>query len=144
MVTLPVNQAFVRNFGPGLLWGCIILAITLLPGNYFPTVGSFWNLFSPDKLVHLFIFGVLGFLLLQGARKQYPGGSHRLLVIYPMLATVGLGIATEFLQAVLPIGRDANYYDAIANLAGFLLGWTASSAWNKKKKKNLQTKPKNI
>lgn len=131
---------FLKNFWPGLIWGCIILALTLLPGNYFPTVGSFWNLFSPDKLVHLFIFGVFVILLKHGNYKQYPGRSNRYITVAPIFAAVILGISTELLQAVLPIGRDANIYDAIANFVGIMLGWIFFSGWEKKIKKYLQTK----
>lgn len=134
---------FFKNFWPGLIWGCIILALTLLPGNYFPSVGSFWNLFSPDKLIHLFIFGVLGFLLIQGNYRQYSGGGNRYIEIAPIIAAALLGIATELLQAVLPIGREASIYDTVANFSGIMLGWAVLSQWEKKKKKNLQTKAKN-
>lgn len=134
---------FFKNFWPGLIWACIILALTLLPGNYFPAVNRFWNLFSPDKLVHLFIFGVLVFLLKQGSYKQYSDSSNRYIIMAPIVAAVGFGIITEFLQAVLPIGRDANIYDAVANFVGIMLGWICFGEFEKKKKKYLQTKAKN-
>jgi len=134
---------FFKNFWPGIIWGCVILALTLLPGNYFPQVGSFWNLFSPDKLVHLFIFGVFGFLLLTGTYKQYPDTINRYIFVWPLLVVVLMGVVTETLQAVLPIGRDANIYDLIANIIGCLLGWVTFSELRKKKKKYLQTNANN-
>jgi len=135
---------FLKNFWQGLIWGCFILALTLLPGNYFPSVGSFWNLFSPDKLVHLFIFGVFVILLITGNYRQYSGRESRYIDIAPVLAAALLGITTEVLQAVLPVGRDANIWDAIANIAGILLAWAVFTHLRNKKKKNLQTKAKNI
>ncbi|MCB9015990.1 MAG: VanZ family protein [Lentimicrobiaceae bacterium] len=135
---------FLKNFWPGLLWACVILVLTLLPGNYFPGINSFWELFSPDKLIHIFLFGVLSYLILQGAEKQYSADDKRYTIILPLLTAMLGGVITEVLQSVLPIGRDGNMFDTIADFAGCFTGLMIFRGLRKKKKKKLQTNAKNI
>lgn len=113
----------IRHFWPGFLWWNVVMALTLAPGNYFPKVGSFWSLFSPDKLIHLFIFGVLAYLLLSAFRNYFTGPVKAGRIFAPMLITLSTGILTEILQAVLPIGREASVYDSIANAIGCITGY---------------------
>lgn len=113
---------FLRYFWPALFWIAGIFVLTLMPGNYIPKVGSFWNLFSPDKLVHLFLFGVLGWLVIKGLNGTNPGMvfGHSYMVAIGL--ALFLGFATEMLQYILPIGRSGNIYDFIADIAGSALG----------------------
>lgn len=116
-------QRFIVNLWPAMLWLAGIFLLTLLPGNYFPSVSNFWNLFSPDKLIHVALFAGFGFLLMIGLSKQYPAIAAR--YIYGIVAGVSVLIAvlTELLQSYLPIKRDGNLYDAIADVAGILAGF---------------------
>jgi len=114
---------FLRDFWPGTLWWILVMLLTLTPGNYFPQVSSFWNLFSPDKLIHLFIFGVLAYLLLSGSVKHFRDKGTRGIKTAPLLITLFTGILTELMQALLPIGREASIYDTIANFTGCFAGY---------------------
>ncbi|KAF5066251.1 VanZ like family protein [anaerobic digester metagenome] len=126
-----------KNFLPSILWTVVILVLTLLPGNYIPRVGSFWNLFSPDKLIHVFLFSVLALLLFSGFFKQYPGRSKRYITGMVLAFSILLAIITELLQAMLPLGRSGNVYDTIADFAGISLGWLIFFHYRKKKQKKL-------
>lgn len=116
-------QRFIGNLWPAMLWLAGIFLLTLLPGNYFPQVSDFWSLFSPDKLIHIALFAGLGFLLIIGLRKQYPEYPER--YIYSIVAGIGMLMAflTEMLQCYLPIKRDGNLFDAIADVVGILVGF---------------------
>ncbi len=116
-------QRFIGNLWPAMLWLAGIFLLTLLPGNYFPRVSSFWNLFSPDKLIHIALFAGLAFLLIMGLLKQYPACSKR--YIFGIVAGISVLIAvlTELLQWFLPLNRDGNLYDTIADVAGILVGF---------------------
>ena len=59
----------MEKFYPGLLCASIIMVFMGLPGNYFPTVISFWDWLSPDKIAHLSLFAFLSFISLYGYRK---------------------------------------------------------------------------
>jgi len=134
---------FIKDFLPGILWWILVMVLTLAPGNYFPEVGSFWNLFSPDKLIHLFIFGVLVFLLLSGSGKHFGLKSNRGITIAPVLITLFTGILTEVMQAVFPIGREASLYDAIANFTGCFAGYYSFRILKNKNGTNLRLKENN-
>ncbi len=105
-----------------------------LPGSYFPTVTTFWDWLSPDKVVHVIIFMVQVFLVLMAFRRQYFLGNKRLVYTWWILITVTLfALLTEVLQVYVFIGRYGNVYDFIADFAGVVLGLLAYNLLNKKK-----------
>jgi len=113
----------IINLLPGALWALAILVLTGLPGNYFPEIHSFWDWIAPDKMVHLFMFGSLTYLLLWGLRTQYQFTKKRIrLIIITVVVGVLYGGLTEILQNVLFVGRDGNIYDFMANSLGGFLG----------------------
>ncbi|MBC8147033.1 MAG: VanZ family protein [Bacteroidetes bacterium] len=114
---------FFRNNILGIIWGIVILILSILPGNYFPEVPSYLELFSPDKLIHLFIFGVFTVLLFVGFQKQYVGKKLRSNnIIYAALIGTIYGSFTELLQLLIDNGRHSSFYDFIADLIGCLIG----------------------
>jgi len=90
-----------------------------------PQLPAYLDLFKPDKLVHLFLFAVLVFLLLRGLRKQWHATlSLRFAVLISLNIGVLLGGITELLQGTaLVTGRQCSVYDFIANVAGCFAGW---------------------
>jgi len=119
---------------PAIIWAIIVLLLTGLPGTYFPTVITFWDWLSPDKVVHIFIFMVQTFLLLMAFNKQYLEGETRLVSIWLILigATV-FALLTEVLQAYVFIGRNGNTYDFLADFVGVLVGLLVFNLYKKKK-----------
>ncbi len=88
-----------------------ILALTMLPSN---KLGDH-QIYEYDKLGHFglffiwtFVFGIYNF-----ARKNF---NARLLTIF--LAGSVFGILIEVFQGILPYGRNASVYDALADIAG--------------------------
>ncbi len=122
---------------PALVWALIILLLTGLPGTYFPTVISFWDWLSPDKVVHIFIFFVQVLLTLVAFRTQYLLGTRRLVYTWLLISIVtAFALLTEVLQAYVFIGRDGNVYDFIADFIGVLVGYLAYNLYFKKKFNN--------
>ena len=118
-------QRFINNLWPAAIWLAGVFLLTLLPGNYFPRVSSFWSLLSPDKLVHIAMFAGLAFLLALGLKRQYPDLSVRCIFAWVVIISTFIAILTELLQWHLPIKRDGNIYDAIADIAGIFIGFAA-------------------
>lgn len=112
-----------KGYWPSLVWSLIILLLTGLPGDVFPEIKSFWEWLSPDKVVHLFIFSVLSFLILFGYRDEYTGNNRKKLVLTAVIVTILYGVLTEVLQRYVFIGRSGNVFDALADAIGALLGW---------------------
>jgi VanZ family protein len=131
----------IRKLWPAIAWALIVLVITGTPGSYIPKITGFWDWISADKIVHLFIFATLGFLILFGFREQYLKSKKRyLFVITVLLITIGYGIITEVLQRHVFIGRDGNMYDTMADAVGGILGILAFNLYFKKKNKTFSTK----
>ncbi len=125
----------IKKLWPALVWALFVLILTGVPGAYFPEVKSFWEWLSPDKLVHIFIFGVQAFLLLIPFSEQYLTGRNRLLYRAALLLIAILfALLTEVLQAYVFIGRNGNLYDFIADVIGVGVGLLAYILLNKKKK----------
>jgi VanZ family protein len=112
---------FILRQWPGILWILFILVLTGVPGNYFPEVKSFWDWISPDKLVHLFMFGTLSILLLYANKTQYFEQKFRY-AFWIIFTGVVLGALTEYLQSTLFVRRDGNWFDFIANILGTIFG----------------------
>ncbi len=126
----------LRRLWPALVWALIIMLLTGLPGTYFPEVTSFWEWLTPDKAIHIFIFGVQAFLLLFAFGEQYSLVGDRLVYGSLLLITILFALLTEVLQAYVFIGRDGNVYDFIADVIGVAVGFVAYILYFKKKKVN--------
>ncbi len=125
----------IRRLWPSLVWAILILILTGVPGVYFPKVVSFWDWLSPDKVIHIFIFGVQCILILYAFRGQYTTDKQRYIgsaVI--IVVTVLFALLTEVLQKYVFVGRHGNLWDFIADAVGVLIGFLAYYLLNYKKK----------
>jgi VanZ family protein len=120
-----------------VLWTLFILIVVGIPGSYIPKPVSFWRLLSPDKIVHIFLFGPFAFLLL---RYLFSLPELHSKIKFPFLLTLFLGIIyatiTELLQFFVFVGRNGNIYDAIADTVGVITGIYIYQKWNRKKDSN--------
>lgn len=108
---------------PAVLWAIFVLILTGFPGNLLPGVSDFWEWISYDKLIHVFIFAILSFLMLFGFQEQYSQSRRR--YVYALLifiVTIFYGFLTELLQKYVFYGRDGNIFDAIADGVGCIFG----------------------
>jgi VanZ family protein len=139
MITVFKKPLFLKNFLhyhiPGILWISVILVLTCIPGTLIPKVPSYLDLFQPDKLVHIFLFAVLVFLLLLGLRNQWRDKlANRLAVLIALNIGIFLGGITELLQGtILVTGRQCSIYDFIADVAGCFLGWGIFVLWKRRR-----------
>lgn len=111
-----------RHLFPAFAWALLILGICALPGTVIPDL-SLLDWLKPDKLVHLFLFGVLAFLLMRGFRNQT---TVSYLYISPGWVTFIsgslYGILTEFLQEHFFVKRYGEASDAVADSLGVAVG----------------------
>lgn len=124
-----------QRFIPGVICGIIILILTGLPGSCFPTVPTFWQWLTPDKIVHLIMFGGLAVSIVWGYRDDYVADKtkRRRLVIIALLITIAYGGLTEHWQNVIFINRSGNIFDFSADAVGAILGVIIFKAAYKKK-----------
>lgn len=123
---------FILRQWQGILWVLIIFLLTGVPGNYFPEVKSFWQWLTPDKIIHVFMFGVLSVLLLNSNRIQYNQQKFRY-TFGVISAGIILGGLTEYLQNTVFVRRDGNLFDFIANVIGTVFGVFIFILINRKK-----------
>jgi len=92
----------------------IALFLTLMPAG---DLGHN-KLFQYDKLGHMLIFGSWTFAL--GLMRI--NNKQRSIALYPIfLAGCAFGLSIEILQGILPIHRDPDYLDFIADVVGCLV-----------------------
>jgi VanZ family protein len=121
---------FVKYNRLGILWGCMIIIMTLLPGRVFPQIPAFIDLFKPDKLIHLFVFGMFAFLQLRGFTIQDVFLQLRKNAIMLTLLTGFLmGGLTEVVQHYFIPMRTGSVVDFIANVLGSLIGLGVFYFW---------------
>jgi VanZ family protein len=101
-----------------------------MPGIMIPRVPMFIDLYAPDKLVHLFIFGVFVYSLLKGF-VQNPVLSFRIASFYSLLISIAFGGITELLQVYIFTYRQGSIYDFIADGIGSLVGYLVCSRWKR-------------
>ena len=113
---------FFKYNAVGITWAVIILVLCGIPGNEIPKL-PFLEWMKPDKIVHLFMFGILNYLLIKGFIRQ---DSFlilaRLPVLYASIITILYGVLTEVLQATVFIGRTGDIRDAGADALGACCG----------------------
>jgi VanZ family protein len=98
-----------------ICWMGVIYYLSSQPGRDVPMLFQ-----GQDKLMHLVIFGILGFLLTGAVRAARHG--YRARPFWFVVALVMFyGIADEFHQLFVP-GRSADIYDMLADSVGGLLG----------------------
>ena len=110
----------IKYYIPALLWALIVLIIIAIPGSYIPKTSGFWELFSPDKIVHLGMFAPLSYLITRAVFRAH----NRLKLAFSIASLIGIvyAIFTELLQYYVVSGRNGNIYDAIADIIGVVLG----------------------
>lgn len=111
---------------PALACALLILIISGIPGNQIPEIPTFLDWLSPDKIVHVIIFGILSYLILFGNRQQYLKCKNRsYYIIIAVLLSAVYGLITELLQYYVFIGRNANIFDFYADAIGAIAGGMA-------------------
>ena len=114
---------------PALLWAIFVLILCGLPGKDFPDL-SFLEWLRPDKIAHLFLFGIQCLLLLIGfSRQNHFPTLIKNATLYSLTLTIAYGALVEILQDYVFIQRSGDIRDASANAIGAFLGY-----WVYKKK----------
>lgn len=104
-------------FVPATLWALLILVVCLVSPNYIPVVK--FELFSPDKIAHALMFGILCLLLIWGLNKNNFLSYKNMFLL--TLSTIAYGALIELLQMISRNGRSFDVDDIIANGFGALI-----------------------
>lgn len=95
------------------LWTTVILVGLALPASGFGTL----DIQGIDKIIHLILFFFFGFLWMAALRSAL---ARRTVTVF--LAGLLFAVATEFVQEVLPFGRQSDPMDVLADMIGLTIG----------------------
>jgi VanZ family protein len=104
-----------RLWAPSVGWALVILVATSLPASTLPSLPAIPGL---DKLVHAFLYGVLGALAVRPALATGRGARS---LAWLVIAIAAFAALDEVHQLLVP-GRSADPFDWMADMAGALLG----------------------
>ena len=104
----PPTRRYVLAFG----WTLAVFLAVTLPGSVLPGGPP-----NTDKLVHLALFGLLGWLWMQALPYPLPTRTWWVLTLGLMYAGI-----MEVYQGILPWPRTPDLYDALANALGLAVG----------------------
>ena len=110
----------MRRLRPAIVWAIFVLVVCLMPASSVPGMG-FFSRFHLDKLIHVFLYGGLSFLLVKGFTSA-DGRIGNGTIAFAVLATIGYGGAIELLQEIPILRRSAELGDLVADIAGAILG----------------------
>jgi len=110
---------------PVIIWTIFILLLTGIPNDIIPPPPVFMDLFQPDKIVHLLMFGVYVYLFAIGVHKSYPEKKFNMILFAAVISGIFYGGLSELLQKYVFISRNCNIYDFIANTGGCFTGVAA-------------------
>lgn len=100
-----------------IIWTLVTLFLTLIPGRYIPHSG----IFSYDKLGHtclLFAWTyLLGLTMVDGHDLDFS------LILLMTMIGIMFGGLIEILQYVLPVRRDADFFDFMADFVGCMIAF---------------------
>lgn len=119
-----------------ILWALFILALSIGPSPNLPET----NFFEPDKLAHLFVYGVLVYLALR-ALKGVKKVTVQTIILTVILSAL-YGLFLEIIQKLFFPYRFFEWGDVLANSIGSVLGWIIFSYFNKRKSSILTNKPR--
>lgn len=132
---------FTKNWYPGVFCGIGILILTLLPGSCFQRINPH-PLPGLDKLVHVAMFGIFGFMSLWGYRELFaatPKPKRMRTVTVVFFSGIALGASTEILQQTFAQGRSGDIIDFFADTLGTFIGIWLFLIFQQKRNKNRKT-----
>ena len=115
----PTSKARSRRLWivAAVAWTIIILALCSIPGRELPRV----QILSADKIAHFTLFAAFAWLWMNSL--ALPPWTRFAAVLAGGLA---YAVLTEVYQGLIPIGREPDIWDTLANAAGLLMG---SALW---------------
>ena len=99
-----------------LFWAIVIATLHAIPGQDLD-FAELDDLFLLDKLFHLAVFSIGGWLLVRALKQQYTKHAFRYTLLYYAI----YGLLLELMQGYCFEGRSADLLDWVADVVGVLL-----------------------
>lgn len=106
----------LKFFLPPIIWASVILLLSIMPAIQLPE-----TFFSPDKLAHAIVYGILVVLGLWAWKKN--GRYTKSMIVWTILISSLYGCLMEIIQYSFFPGRLFEIGDNVANIIGCLIGF---------------------
>lgn len=120
-----------KFWAPFLCWVFLIFILSSIPGSRIPKI----SIAGFDKIGHIFIYSVFGFLLIRAVTKTSNISLTKAVILSVIIASI-YGISDEWYQSFVP-GRTADKVDFFADFVGVGMG---IFLYNRKEKRNADNK----
>lgn len=110
-----------RKFIPGIIWFIAVSILLCLPADNIPEINDWLQQLHPDKILHVFLFGVMAYLfMVPPGRAHFTDEKKMITFIAIGVASCLWGLATEFIQKHFVPGRDFELMDWFSDTCGCL------------------------
>lgn len=117
----PIRPTF-PYFIPAILWFLLVLYLLTMPAPDLPDMNDWFNKYKVDKLVHAGLFGIMAILFIWPiGLSHFPAKRKYHIFVRIGFATSIWGLATEFIQKYLVIGRSFEMADWASDTLGVIL-----------------------
>ena len=111
---------FITSFWKTIIWVCIILFLSLSPGNIFPHPS--WLMFPHiDKAVHFIMYFVFALVLINDSQHYSKIRLTHRQIVFSALIVISWGGFLEILQKIPSIHRSCDFFDFLANTLGAIV-----------------------
>ena len=126
-----MNKNNLKQFAPGVAWALVIFIVSSIPELPTTNIGITFS----DKLAHLAVFAVLGFLIAWPFCRIYRNYTKAFWISW--ILSGFYGILDEIHQLFVP-GRYVEVLDMLADVIGALIGVGLFLLIDKKKSTNMK------
>jgi VanZ family protein len=112
MTSVPSGPSRSRAYAPAVIWAIVLFGASSIPSDAMPQS----IILSQDKLLHMGVYAVLGFLLYRGIRRRN-AGAWLAAGWWTLGISVVYGASDEFHQYFVP-GRSMDIFDLMADAIG--------------------------
>jgi VanZ like family len=116
MITI---RKFFNGFAPAVLWWAFVLVLMCTPGKDLPKLGSWTELISLDKIIHIIIFSFMAYFFMRPMALRGQSEDAKKQTFLKIAIAIALwGLCTEFIQRFWVEGRSFDLWDVVADSIG--------------------------
>ena len=127
---MTTKKSFFDSYIPALVWWFVVLILMCTPGKDLPELGSWTELISLDKLIHIGVFGLLAYLFMRPvAIRDISVSIKKQTFLKIAIAGSIWGLTLEFVQHFWIPGRSMDLMDFVADAIGCMLAYLYSKKY---------------
>ena len=127
---MTTKKSFFDSYIPAITWWFVVLILMCTPGKDLPELGSWTELISLDKLIHVGVFGLLAYLFMRPvAIKDFTVAIKKQAFLKIAIAASIWGLTLELVQHFWIPGRSMDLMDFVADAIGCALAYIYSKRY---------------